>query len=102
MGSLSPFTWQAALQHAEAQVFAGSSLWRLPNKNELASLVEQRCYNPAINSRFFPNTPSSPFWSSSPDANYSYNAWYVYFNFGYVDSNIKLNQLYVRLVRGGQ
>ena len=56
---------------------AGSSLWRLPNKNELASLIERRCYAPAINARFFPNTPSSWFWSSSPNAYDSDNAWFV-------------------------
>jgi hypothetical protein len=68
-GSAMTFTWQQALQHAEAAVFAGSALWRLPNKKELASLVEQRCYDPAINDRFFPNTPVDDwFWSSSPHA----------------------------------
>lgn len=102
-GGLSVFTWQGALQHAEAQVFAGSSLWRLPNKNELASLVERRCYQPAINGRFFPNTPSGWFWSSSPYANNSNDAWHVSFGYGYVDYyGGKSYQLYVRLVRGGQ
>ncbi|WP_373508127.1 DUF1566 domain-containing protein [Thiocapsa sp.] len=86
----------------EAAVFAGSSLWRLPNKKELASLVEQRCYAPAINSRFFPNTPSSWFWSSLRDAGNSNYAWFVGFDNGSVDSNNKYNERYVRLVRGGQ
>lgn len=101
-GSPSLFTWQQALQHAEAQVFAGSSLWRLPNKNELASLVERRCYDPAINGRFFPNTPSDWFWSSSPDAESGCCAWYVEFYYGYRWGNNNLDQTYVRLVRGGQ
>ncbi len=101
-GSAQTFTWQAALQHAEAAVFAGSSLWRLPNKNELASLVERRCYDPAINSRFFPNTPSNWFWSSSPDADYSGYAWLVYFSDGYVSDSKKYYTRYVRLVRAGQ
>ncbi len=101
-GSATNFTWQQALQHAEAAVFAGSSLWRLPNKKELASLVEQRCYAPAINSRFFPNTPSSWFWSSSPYAGYSYDAWVVYFANGDVYGSYKRSSDEVRLVRGGQ
>lgn len=103
-GSAQSFTWQAALQHAEAAVFAGSSLWRLPNKNELASLVERRCFEPAINATFFPNTPSSEFWSSSPDA-YVYSehrAWFVGFDDGDVNDGSKRGTLYVRLVRGGQ
>ena len=101
-GSAQGFTWQAALQHAEAEVFAGSDLWRLPNKNELASLVERRCYDPAINERYFPNTPSSWFWSSSPSADNSNYAWSVNFNNGNVDINYKYNTRYVRLVRAGQ
>lgn len=53
-GSPLAFTWQQALQRAGAEVFAGSSLWRLPNKNELASLIEWHCYDPAINNRILP------------------------------------------------
>jgi len=101
-GSAQAFTWGAALEHAEAEVFAGSDLWRLPNKNELASLVEQRCYEPAINERYFPNTPSSRFWSSSPLAGNSGNAWFVAFSYGYVSYFNKSNVRYVRLVRAGQ
>ena len=106
-GSAQGFSWPAALQCAEAEVFAGSDLWRLPNKNELASLVERRCYGPAINQRYFPNTPSSGFWSSSPNANYSNSnftsfAWIVNFNYGSVGLSRKFNGEYVRLVRAGQ
>jgi hypothetical protein len=101
-GSAQRFTWQQALQHAEAEDFAGSDLWRLPNKNELASLVEQRCYDPAINERYFPNTPSSWFWSSSPDAGFSGHAWSVYFYGGNVVNFNKSITKYVRLVRAGQ
>jgi hypothetical protein len=101
-GSPSTFTWQAALQHAEDAVFAGSSLWRLPNKNELASLVERRCVNPAINATPLPNTPSSWFWSSSPYAYYLGDAWLVSFGHGFVSGYGKSYQAYVRLVRGGQ
>ncbi len=101
-GSLGTFTWQQALQRAADAVFAGSSLWRLPNKNELASLVEQRCYDPAINSRFFPNAPGGWFWSSSPSADSPYDAWYVSFGYGYVGYYAKYYAGYVRLVRGGQ
>lgn len=101
-GAPATFIWQAALQHAEEAVFAGRSDWRLPNKNELASLVEQRCDAPAINLRAFPNTPSSLFWSSSPDASHPNHAWNVYFGHGYVDYGYKDFASHVRLVRVGQ
>jgi hypothetical protein len=101
-GSVSALTWQQALQHAEAAVFAGRSDWRLPNKNELLSLVERRCWGPAINANLFPNTPGSWFWSSSPYANHSGYAWFVAFGHGYVYYSYKIYAIYVRLVRGGQ
>ena len=102
-GSAAAFTWPKALQHAEAAVFAGSDRWRLPNKKELASLVEQRCYDPAINERYFPNTPSSAaFWSSSAYAAYSGDAWAVHFRDSSVTGYGKDYARYVRLVRAGQ
>jgi hypothetical protein len=96
-GSPSTFTWQQALQHA-----ADNSPWRLPNKNELASLVERRCYRPAINTNFFPNTPWNWFWSSSTYAYSLGSAWYVDFGYGQVDDFVKFASEYVRLVREGQ
>ena len=102
-GSATTFTWQQALQHAETAVFAGSSLWRLPNKNELVSLNEQRCFDPAINSRFFPSTPPTNFWSSSTDARYADYAWRVdFYNIDIGQYGNKSSDYYVRLVRGGQ
>ena len=101
-GSVAILTWPQALQRAADADFAGSTLWRLPNKKELASLVEWRCVDPAINARFFPNTPAAWFWSSSPVANRSDCAWRVTFYGGHVDYGVKDDARYVRLVRGGQ
>ncbi len=102
-GSPSVFTWQQALRYAEAHVFADSELWRLPNKKELASLLEQRCRLPASNSRFFPNTPFwRRLWSSSPYAYDSSSAWYVSFYTGEVEFQNKSEFFFVRLVYGGR
>ncbi|MCO7069406.1 DUF1566 domain-containing protein [Vibrio cholerae] len=101
-GSATAFNWQQALAAATQHTLAGFSDWRLPNKNELASIVEYRCYQPAINHQQFPNTPSAWYWSSSPDAYNSDDAWYVYFNVGYVGSYDKSDNGHVRLVRAGQ
>jgi hypothetical protein len=102
-GAASTFTWHNALVAAQSHSFAGHSDWRLPNKNELASLVEQRCVSPAINSTIFPGTAwGSAFWSSSPYADYSNGAWYVAFDGGYVYNDFKSYLHQVRLVRAGQ
>ncbi len=103
-GSASDYNWQNALAAGNGYSFAGYTDWRLPNKNELASIVEQRCHNPAINTAIFPATPSDWFWSSSPYAGASYSAWYVNFGNGYVGDVGKHNYDYyrVRLVRAGQ
>jgi hypothetical protein len=100
-GSAISFTWANALAAAQSHTFADNSDWRLPNKHELASIVEERCANPAINSTVFPNTAGA-FWSSSPNASLSNSAWYVSFFYGDASSNLKNHNGVVRLVRVGQ
>lgn len=97
------YTWQAALQQAEAvrtAGFAGYDDWRLPNRNELASLLEEACSSPSINITVFPYTRSSNYWSSSPYAGNPNSAWYVSTNFGSELPGLKSNGNSVRLVRG--
>jgi hypothetical protein len=103
-GSANTYTWEAALEEAAGSSFADYTDWRLPNIKELRSIVEKRCYSPAINEAVFPATPTSDFWSSSPGANFSGNAWYVNFYDGHSYDyfvNRGSNQG-VRLVRSGQ
>ncbi|SEH08907.1 Lcl domain-containing protein [Candidatus Venteria ishoeyi] len=103
-GTASEHNWEDAQQQAEIannQAYKGYTDWRVPTRQELLSIVEFQCYQPAINERVFPTTPSAAFWSSSPSASSADGAWGVNFNtrndaHGYRSSNI-----YVRLVRGG-
>lgn len=98
-------TWQEALARvATANSQSGGSFtdWRLPNRNELASLVETKCVNPAINETIFPGTPSQTFWTSSPYARNASMAWAVDFNSGNVTPLPKANARSIRLVRGGR
>ncbi|MFW5443864.1 MAG: DUF1566 domain-containing protein [Methylococcaceae bacterium] len=104
-GSSQAYQWTAALQVAETYTFAGYSNWRLPNKNELDSIVEEACNAPAINTLVFPVillSFSSYTWSSSPYADHSYDAWAVDFYDGFIEYRQKTNGNFVRLVRGGQ
>jgi len=90
-------TWQQALKYCEDSIYAGYSDWRLPNKNELASLVNYEKSGGPYS--YFPNMPSNFFWSSSTRSGYTDYAWFVNFLGGGVDSNGKSGTYYVRCVR---
>ena len=103
MGSPSTYTWESALVAASQYTYAEYDDWRLPNKNELASIVEKRCFETAINSEIFPETPSEFFWTSSPDSNCSNCVWTSMFlngeTYGWSEQDYTY---YVRLVRSGR
>ena len=93
--------WQEAIEYCEDLVLDSKSDWRLPNRNELVSIVDRSKYNPAINSAFA-NVSSSLYWSSTTLAYSTGHAWYVDFNVGAVRYNLKTGSYYVRCVRGGE
>ena len=101
-GTAATFTWEGALVRARDSGLAGYTDWRLPNIKELSSLVEERCWNPAINLTVFPNTPASGFWSASPGAGSMNHAWVVYYNDCNVNYGNRSDGYHVRLVRSGQ
>lgn len=96
------YVWTGAMKAAEDFAFAGHADWRLPNKNELESIVEERCFSPAVNSRAFPATPAEYFWSSSVYAGSFNAAWSVDFGYGSVNASLMSGKLHVRLVRAGR
>jgi hypothetical protein len=100
-GLATVFSWQGALDQAYGHSFAGHSDWRLPNVNELQSIVEQRCWDPAINTVIFPRTPYL-LWSASPFAEFQTRAWIVLFDIGRTSNNPKSYDGSVRLVRTAQ
>lgn len=100
-GSAELFSWAQALKAAAGYEYAGYTDWRMPNKNELESIVESRCFTPAINLRVFPATPSAFFWSSTPYAAVSDGVWSVDFGYGNVNASVKSGSNHIRLVRDG-
>lgn len=109
-GSITVMNWAAALTAAvtaNTANYKGYNDWRLPNKNELESLVDiADGVPPAIDSTKFPATSTtSAYWSSTTYTPIPANAWAVGFFVGYTGSVSKTGigpDGAVRLVRSGQ
>lgn len=82
----------------------GSSLWRLPSREELRSLVDySRPFpGPAIDTNYFPNTVAQFYWSATADVNDPDSAWGIGFTFGFDYAYFKSDHAYVRLVADHQ
>ena len=108
--------WNKLVTAANSEQLCGFSDWRVPDLYQLASLVRCRggsyknlddgCsgsyQKPTIDTEYFPNAQSSWFWSASPDADISNNAWLLNFSNGYDGDGNRNGYLHVRLVRSGQ
>ncbi len=92
-------TWQEALSYTENLTWADYSDWRLPNRNELESLIDDTTYNPAMSPLFRLDTFPREYWSSTTGAYGKTTAIYVYFHNGLLGSTYKLDRQQVRAVR---
>jgi Protein of unknown function (DUF1566) len=109
------WTWILALNAAN---FAGHADWRVPKRDELASIIDytaltQPAVNPAfqgascggactdLTSAACSCTQSGNYWSQATYALFPDYTWYVYFLNGYVFYDQKINVAYVRAVRDG-
>jgi hypothetical protein len=102
-GSPREFTYDEAMQHAQSEASSTGIAWRVPEKDELVSIVDKSHSNPSIDPAAFPVTPvNGAFWSSSPFVGDSGVAWYVNFSYGSVSYYGRGYPYYVRLVRAGQ
>lgn len=111
VGEAKTFTHVAALQLATDLSASTGITWRLPNKDELISIVDTSRTNPAINVKIFPATPAKPFWADSPphvrsdmpQMTNSQFGWSVNFDDGYLYQRYYRNDnCLVRLVRTGK
>jgi len=95
--------WQDAIDRCEALELGGYSDWRLPNFNELISIVDISKVDPAIKDGF-EHTASSYYWSSTTFERDKKNAWAVGFYYGNVSYDYKsiYYNYYVRCVRAGE
>ncbi|MHC3993332.1 Lcl C-terminal domain-containing protein [Thiomicrolovo sp. ZZH C-3] len=93
--------WQNAIDRCEALTLGGFDDWRMPNQNELRSLVDFSRDDPAIDPAF-KYVVSDTYWSSTSSFYWSDSACTVFFKDGADGGNAKdYNHYYVRCVRGG-
>lgn len=104
-GTASTYTWQKALEQVQTVNsgggFATQADWRLPNIKELATLVELRCVNPAMNTEVFPQFNNGFYWSATPHGVNTGESWSIDFDTGADKGRSRVDTSQVRLVRGG-
>jgi Protein of unknown function (DUF1566) len=96
------YTWANAKTYcAGVGASLGGTGWRLPTIKELQTIVDYSQTSPSIDTTAFPSTPADWFWSSSPLAGSSSNAWVVLFFDGSSVDNVDVSNVnnVVRCVR---
>jgi hypothetical protein len=74
--------------------------WRLPNTEELESLLCEECAPPKIDPELFPQTEAMPYWTGEKNFNSPKNFWSVNFRTGFRYGRFfPYQQQMVRLVR---
>lgn len=100
IGKAATYNWPQALALAQEARFAGFDDWRVPARDELKSILDPACTDPAIDLTLFPATPSFAYWSATPFEHFIRLGWAVYFGPGRDGYSPKdYAYFHVRLVR---
>jgi hypothetical protein len=92
-----PVAWESAINFCEGLSLQGGA-WRVPNKVELLSLVDDTEINPSIYTGF-DNTTGSSYWTSTSYAKIPQKAWQVNFAGSQTEKISKYSTAYIRCVR---
>jgi len=105
--------WDDGMEYAKNLRLGGYDDWRLPTREEFAEIIKQcggKYMDVSSNKKnklyqtnykaigFYSNN----YWSSTTAVGYGYNAWGVYFDYGFGSRYGKSNSYNVRCVRDGQ
>lgn len=86
----------------DSSIGRGYSDWRVPTKNELASLVNRTCSSPALLSTIFPNIGLLNYVTATVDADApTTRLWSVNFTDGSIGPSLLGGPFSIRLVRTG-
>lgn len=100
---------QAYAEAVRATELCGLDNWRLPSRHELMSLRHSGIDSvPPIDEDYFPNTVTSAYWTATPSAQNTDQAWFIHFGNPsgstgdpHIGTEGKHNTNRVRLVSGG-
>lgn len=109
------YTWDEAqtvfIKKINEQCFGGFNDWRMPEKEELKTLIKEEASpiidanwfpfkeSPIIDADWFPFTGSDNYWSASTRASSTNVAWVVRFNNGQVNFYNRTSSYHARAVR---
>jgi len=89
-------TWTDAIDYCEASTLGGFTDWRLPNTNELLSIVD---YSRSSSIDIIFNQDGGEYWSSTTTKESNSSAWIIYFGYGKIYSLYKGYTAKIRCVR---
>ena len=99
------YAWKEAkgkyVQSLNKKKYGGFGDWRLPNKDELRSIVDYGRTNPAVDPWYFPNIKSDFYWTGVPYKMQPPFVWGIFLGLGSGICYTPDSQRYVIAVRGG-